>query len=115
MAAMAHRAERRQRRGQRSSQQAALLAWSANVARGDRHGAGDRGVGHADASDGKAMELLKGGLGPVVERELRSVYKDRTDAELGRFLGEDRLNSKKGVGEWDVAPLLKVMWRQWPL
>ena len=62
---------------------------------------------------GKAMELLKGGLGPFVERELQSVYKDRTDAELGRFLGEDRLNSKKTASEWDVAPLLKVMWEAW--
>lgn len=62
---------------------------------------------------GKAMDLLKGGLGSFVEREFKSIYKERADAELGRFLGEDRLNAKKPVGEWDVAPLLKVMWEAW--
>ena len=33
---------------------------------------------------GKAMELLKGGLGPFVEREFRSKFKDRTAAETAR-------------------------------
>ena len=44
---------------------------------------------------GKAMELLKEGLGPFVEREFKSTYKDRAAAEAARFLGEDRLNAKK--------------------
>lgn len=62
---------------------------------------------------GKAMELLKGGLGPFVEREFKSVYKDRTIAEAGRYLGEDRLNGKKPITEWDAAALLKLMWESW--
>ena len=54
---------------------------------------------------GKAMELLKGGLGPFVEREFKSVYKDRAAAELQRFLGEDRLNAKKAVTtHWTWRP-----------
>ena len=52
---------------------------------------------------GKAMDLLKGGLGPFVEREFKSAYKDRAAAEASRFLGEDRLNAKKPIAEWDVA------------
>ena len=62
---------------------------------------------------GKAMELLKSGLGPFVEREFKSIYKDRAAAELQRFLGEDRLNAKKAVTALDVAALLKIMWDSW--
>jgi len=62
---------------------------------------------------GKALELLKVGLAPFVERELRSAYSDRTAAEAARFLAEDRLNAKKPIAEWDVAALLKVMWEAW--
>src|SRR5438045_9564384 len=62
---------------------------------------------------GKAMELLKVGLGPFVEREFRSTCKDRVAAELQRFLGEDRLNAKKAITELDVSALLKIMWDAW--
>ncbi len=62
---------------------------------------------------GKALELLKTGLGPFVEREFKSIYKDRALAETTRFLGEDRLNPKRGFDEWDVAALLKLMWDAW--
>ena len=62
---------------------------------------------------GKAMELLKSGLGPFVDREFKSIYKDRAAAELLRFLGEDRLNAKKAVTALDVAALLKIMWDSW--
>ncbi|MEO7331714.1 MAG: Swt1 family HEPN domain-containing protein, partial [Minicystis sp.] len=62
---------------------------------------------------GKAMELLKAGLGPFVERELKSAYKERAAAESARLLGEDRLNIKKSVVELDVAALLKLMWEAW--
>ena len=62
---------------------------------------------------GKAMEFLKGGLGPFVEGEFKSIYKDRAAAELQRFLGEDRLNAKKASTAFDVAALLKIMWNSW--
>jgi hypothetical protein len=62
---------------------------------------------------GKALELLKSGLGPFVQREIASTYKDRAATEMSRFLGEDRLNAKKPMSEWDVAALLKLMWESW--
>jgi hypothetical protein len=62
---------------------------------------------------GKALDLLKSGLGPFVEREFNSTYKERAVAEVGRFLGLDRLNAKRPVAEWDVAALLKLMWESW--
>lgn len=62
---------------------------------------------------GKAMELLKGGLGPYVEREFKSAYKERAAAEAVRFMGDDRINAKKALSDWDVAALLKLMWESW--
>jgi hypothetical protein len=51
---------------------------------------------------GKAMELLKAGLAPFVEREFKNAYRDRAAAEATRCLGEDRLNAHKSVGQWDA-------------
>src|SRR5688572_11274297 len=62
---------------------------------------------------GKAMELLKGGLGPFVEREFKSIYQARATTEAARYLGEDRLNAKKVLGDWDASALLKIMWDAW--
>src|SRR5271157_5220127 len=62
---------------------------------------------------GKAMEHLKAGIGPFVEREFKSTYKDRAAAELQRLLGEDRLSAKRTVTTMDVSALLKIMWDAW--
>ena len=44
---------------------------------------------------GKALELLKSGLGPFVEREFASTYKERAATEMTRFMGDDRMVAKK--------------------
>lgn len=62
---------------------------------------------------GKALELLRAGLAPFIEREFRSTFGQRAQDELARILGEDRLNSRKTPAEWDVSALLKVMWDSW--
>ena len=62
---------------------------------------------------GKAMELLKQGLGAFVEREFKNLYRDRAASEALRFLSDDRNLVGRAVGEWDVAPLLKLMWEAW--
>jgi len=62
---------------------------------------------------GKAMELLKAGLGPFVGREFKNIYKDRADDEKTRYLADDRLNAKKPMSDLDVAALLKLMWESW--
>ena len=62
---------------------------------------------------GKAMELLKAGLGPFIEREFKNAYQARAVAEAAQFLGEDRLLANKPVTQWDAAALLKVMWEAW--
>src|ERR1700730_2104407 len=62
---------------------------------------------------GKAMNSLKEGLSPFVEREFKNSYKDRALTEAARFLGEDRISARKAIGEWDAAALLKLMWEAW--
>src|SRR5262249_54562690 len=62
---------------------------------------------------GKAMELLKQGLGPFVDREFKNQYGDRAAIEALRFVGDDRNLIGRSVTEWDVAALLKLMWEAW--
>ena len=62
---------------------------------------------------GKAMELLRAGLAPFVERELKSQHHEKTAEEARRYFGDDRTAAKKPITEWDVAALLKLMWEAW--
>ena len=64
---------------------------------------------------GKALDLLKAGLGPFVEREIKSAVESRKlDAAhpLHNF-GGDRGLGDKPIPEQDVAGLLKLMWDTW--
>ena len=54
---------------------------------------------------GKALELLKDGLAPFIDRELKNVYKEKAAAEAAGYLGEDCLLAKKALAEWDAAAL----------
>src|SRR4029077_13363752 len=40
-------------------------------------------------------------------------YKDRALGEARRYFGDDRKLADKGIGEWDTAGLLKLMWEAW--
>ena len=63
---------------------------------------------------GKALDLLKAGLGPFVDREIRGALESRTlDTHRMRDYGEDRVLGNKPIPEWDVAGLLKLMWDTW--
>ncbi len=65
---------------------------------------------------GKAMELLREGLRPFVQRELKAEYGEQTwFEETKKMLTQQQLNfvKKKGEPEWDVAMLLGVLWNQW--
>src|SRR6202790_2991851 len=62
---------------------------------------------------GKAMELLRTGLAPFVEREFRSQHQAQAADAARRYFGDDRTVGKKPVAEWDVAALLKLMWDAW--
>src|SRR5437867_871023 len=62
---------------------------------------------------GKALDLVKTGLAPFVERELRSLYKDRALAEAQRFMTSERLDANRPFAAWDAAVLLRLMWDSW--
>jgi predicted AAA+ superfamily ATPase len=62
---------------------------------------------------GKALELLKAGLGPFVEREIQNAYREKAQERALQFIGEDRLLADKPITQWDTAALLKLMWDAW--
>ncbi len=63
---------------------------------------------------GRALELLRQGLGPFVEREVRHALEHGalSPEALRRFL-EDPLLAQKEIASWDAAGLLKLMWDTW--
>ncbi len=62
---------------------------------------------------GKAMELLRMGLAPYVEREFSSHYSTQSLATARSYFPDVRAVGEKTIGEWDVAALLKLMWESW--
>jgi predicted AAA+ superfamily ATPase len=62
---------------------------------------------------GKALDLLRAGLGDFIQREFQNKYSDRALAEAQQFLATDRLRGNKALAQWDVAALLRLMWEAW--
>ena len=63
---------------------------------------------------GKALELLRAGLGPFVAREVQHALKQGflNPEALRRFM-DDPLLAQKEIEGWDVSALLKLMWETW--
>ena len=62
---------------------------------------------------GKGLDLLRAGLGPFVEREIkRAVQAGDLDAGLLRQYADDPALRRRS-SEWDAALLLKMMWETW--
>ena len=62
---------------------------------------------------GKGLDLLRAGLGPFVEREIkRAVQAGDLDAGLLRRYADDPA-LQRGAAEGDAALLLKIMWETW--
>ncbi|HVB25781.1 MAG TPA: Swt1 family HEPN domain-containing protein [Ktedonobacteraceae bacterium] len=63
---------------------------------------------------GKALELLRTGLQPFIEREMEAVYGERWLQEAAASLREYQLASaRSGELSGDTQVLLMVMWDQW--
>ena len=62
---------------------------------------------------GKALELLKTGLVPFIERELKTKYGDDWAFEVRDILTDTRLGTSKNESLQDVAATLVVMDRKW--
>ncbi len=63
---------------------------------------------------GKVLDLLKAGLGPFADREVKNAIKAKRLDEYGfhQFHDDPKLKGKS-VTEWDAAALLKLMWDTW--
>ena len=63
---------------------------------------------------GKALELLKTGLGPFVDREIMNAVKAEsvTREQLSSFV-DDPLFANRPITEWDASALLKLMAETW--
>ena len=63
---------------------------------------------------GKALELLKAGLGPFVEREVQNkIEAGGVQLDVIRRFVDDPHLTDKPIATWDVAALLKLMWETW--
>ncbi len=62
---------------------------------------------------GKALDLLKAGAAPYVERELVARYQGDALAAAQSFVPNDRLNTGKAIKDWDSAAILALMWNSW--
>ena len=63
---------------------------------------------------GKALDLLKQGLGPFVKREVQAaVESGALNAHGLRKFAEDPKLVEKPIEQWDSAGLLKLMWSCW--
>lgn len=62
---------------------------------------------------GKALDLLKAGLAPFVEREVKSAMKNGQSVPAVQAMAEDSIVREKPITQWDSALLLKLMWDGW--
>jgi predicted AAA+ superfamily ATPase len=62
---------------------------------------------------GKALELVRAGLAPFVEREFTNRFKTKALTEAQRFVADDRLETNRPLARWDAALLLRLMWEAW--
>jgi predicted AAA+ superfamily ATPase len=66
---------------------------------------------------GKALDLLKEGLRPFVEREMKSQHAQLWFEQVKASVRETQSNlfGTETEPRWDVATLLAVMWNQWQI
>ncbi len=63
---------------------------------------------------GKALDLLKAGLRPYFEREMRAAYGEKWLDEAGKAFRDGRLpRDAKGAVNWDTHALLSVVAYNW--
>ncbi|MDS4068645.1 MAG: Swt1 family HEPN domain-containing protein, partial [Candidatus Competibacter sp.] len=63
---------------------------------------------------GKALEQLKAGLAPFVEREVKAaIAANALSMQKIRGFVDDPLLANKRITEWDASALLKLMWETW--
>lgn len=61
----------------------------------------------------KALELLRAGLGPYVDREVKSALKGGVKIAAAQTIAGDPVARGKAMAEWDASLLLRLMWEAW--
>jgi predicted AAA+ superfamily ATPase len=63
---------------------------------------------------GKALEHLKVGLSPFVDREIKDAIASNSVSmqRIKEFL-DDPILTKKNISDWDASALIKIMWDTW--
>src|SRR5438128_920704 len=62
---------------------------------------------------GKALELLKAGLGPFVDREVNGSIQAGLSPQTVKGFLDDPMLANRPITDWDAAALLKIMWETW--
>jgi len=62
---------------------------------------------------GKALDVLREGLGDYVAREFQSRFGAKAQAAAKDRLVTERLRGNKPIQEWDVAALLRLVFDSW--
>lgn len=64
---------------------------------------------------GKALDFLRDGLRPFIERELKSQYQQRWLDEVKTVLSPQQLSFAGTADDpqWDIARVLAIMWNRW--
>ena len=63
---------------------------------------------------GKALEQLKAGLAPFVDREIKDAIASNSVSmqRIKEFL-DDPILAKKNISDWDASALIKIIWDTW--
>ena len=62
---------------------------------------------------GKALDLLKAGLAPFIEREFKHAFQANAQSQAELYVRGDRLLAGRPITEWDAGALLRLMWDAW--
>lgn len=63
---------------------------------------------------GKALEIFRSGMAPVVEREVKAaVQSGALSPQAVKSFVEDPMLADKPIAQYDVAALMKLMWETW--
>ena len=64
---------------------------------------------------GKALELLRAGLLPFVEREMKAQHQQLWFDEVRRSVSDTQMSffESEDKAQWDIAAILSVLWNQW--
>jgi predicted AAA+ superfamily ATPase len=61
----------------------------------------------------KGLNLLRAGLAPYIDREFTNYFKNDWDEAVERYLPDDRNINRKAIEEWEIQPLMRLMWEAW--